>query len=172
MKGTGTMADDGNDTSEKLRLVEITLDNYQTVMGLKTRPEDVRFIGGNAEALADCAYVDGFMPRGVYRGDVMVGFVVWGPYHPNENYHAPAQPNVYQLNHVMIDAKFQGQGLGRRLIDLLIRELSFIGDCDRLVLSVDPKNQKAIELYRQADFKEIARDNDGDIVMAHEPQLD
>ncbi len=166
------MADDGNDTSEKLRLVEITLDNYQTVMGLKTRPEDVRFVGDNASALADCAYVDGFMPRGLYRDDVMVGFVVWGPYHRNEWYQEPAEPNAYQLNHIMIDARFQGQGLGRKLVDLLIKELSFIGDCDRIVLSVSPDNTKAIELYRQAGFKDLSTDNDGDIVMSREPQPD
>jgi diamine N-acetyltransferase len=166
------MADDNKDETPVLRLVEVTLDNYRDVMALETTPQQVRFFGDNAEALADCVFVEGFTPRAAQLGDDVVGLVVWGPYHPDERYRDPPEPNVYQLDHVMLDVNYQGRGLGRKLIELAIQELSFIGDCNRIVLAVDPSNAKAIELYRRAGFKECGRDAENDLLMDRDPILD
>jgi RimJ/RimL family protein N-acetyltransferase len=166
------MADTTEDTTPVLRLVEITLANYRGVMALETTPEQVCFVADNAEALADCIYVEGFTPRAAMLGDDVVGLVVWGPYYPDERYQEPPEPNVYQLDHVMLDINFQGQGLGCKLIDLAVKELSFIGDCNRIVLAVEPANARAIKVYRRAGFKECGRDHENHILMDREPILD
>jgi len=166
------MSDAGQDNAPDLRLVEVSLDNLYQVLALQTTPEQAGFVGTNAESLAECAYIEGFRPRAVYLGDEVIGLVVWGPYYPNLGYQDPPEPETYILDHLMIDARYQGQGFGRRLIQLAIGELSFIGDCHRIVLSVEAANKSAVELYRQAGFTECGRDQDGDILMERAPELE
>jgi diamine N-acetyltransferase len=165
------MSDASQASGPELRLVEVTLDNFHDVMALQTAPEQAGFVGSNAESLAECAYIEGFVPRAVCLNDDIVGLVVWGPYYPDLRYNEPPEQQTYILDHVMIDARFQGRGFGRRLVELALGEISFIGDCQRIVLKVETDNRKAIELYRQAGFSECGRDQDGDLIMERAPDL-
>jgi len=166
------MSDASQASGPELRLVEVTLDNFHDVMALQTAPEQAGFVGSNAESLAECAYIEGFTPRAVCLGDEIVGMVTWGPYYPDTKYQESPEQNTYILDHLMIDVRYQGRGLGVKLIDLAVVELSFIGDCERIVLSVDKANEKAKELYLKAGFAKRSSDHEGDILMERGPKLD
>ena len=62
----------------------------------------------------------------------------------------------YSLWRLMIDKKYQGQGLGKQTIDAviaLIRTFSF-GEAKKVWLSYEPENARARDIYRRYGFVE------------------
>jgi GNAT superfamily N-acetyltransferase len=63
---------------------------------------------------------------------------------------------ICEMKRLFLRDKFRGKGLGRRLIDGVIREAKQIG-YDRMRLdTLPPKMNDAIALYRSYGFKQIA----------------
>ncbi len=57
---------------------------------------------------------------------------------------------------IAVDPKFQGRGLGRKLLDRCLKEARSQG-CDRFSLEVRADNHPAITLYRNSGYKIIGR---------------
>jgi ribosomal-protein-alanine N-acetyltransferase len=55
-----------------------------------------------------------------------------------------------------VDPDRQGEGLGRRLLDALLAEAERRG-CAQVFLEVRADNERALELYRRADFAQVGR---------------
>lgn len=51
-----------------------------------------------------------------------------------------------------IDERYQGRGLGKLLLDALIRHLTQIYDCRRIYLSLFEDNVHALRLYQKFGF--------------------
>jgi [ribosomal protein S18]-alanine N-acetyltransferase len=61
------------------------------------------------------------------------------------------RPHEYEIHTIGVDPTFQGQGIGRRLLDALLR---YAGNAP-VYLEVRTDNAPAIALYRSAGFVEI-----------------
>jgi [ribosomal protein S18]-alanine N-acetyltransferase len=61
------------------------------------------------------------------------------------------RPYEYEIHTIGVDPAFQGQGIGRRLLDALLD----YADGDDVVLEVRTDNAPAIALYRSAGFVEV-----------------
>lgn len=57
---------------------------------------------------------------------------------------------------IAVDPKFQGRGLGRKLLDRCLREARNHG-CDRFSLEVRADNKPAIALYKKSGYEIVGR---------------
>jgi diamine N-acetyltransferase len=89
----------------------------------------------------------------------MVGFLM---YEPRGN-------EVVSLHRFMIDAKFQGQGMGRQAMELALEEI-FLEGMKTIYLSFRPENVAARNLYESLGFIYELTEPDGEIVYRFGPK--
>lgn len=89
----------------------------------------------------------------------MVGFVLFD----NEKY----SDGYYWILRFMIDARFQGKGIGRLAIRELIHTLESRKDCHQIRVSHVPHNLAVNRLYKDVGFIETGeREDNGDVILA------
>src|SRR5215212_10687764 len=104
----------------------ITWENFRTVLGLTLHPGQEKFVTDKAVSIA-MAYVEPtFVPLGVYAGDDLVGFTMYGQ-HPNTD--------AWWVIRLMIDRKRQGKGYGRAAMEALIETMAELVGCEEIVTS-------------------------------------
>jgi diamine N-acetyltransferase len=147
-----------------VELRPITTENFRAVIKLAVGPDQSDFVAPNVVGIAETHIYPDAEPRAVYAGDEAVGFVLFHPVDKDK----PAEGHC--IVRLMIDHRFQGQGLGRQAleaaVDWIIRERG----ADRVRLSVVPSNEKARGLYRSAGFVETGELDDGELVMVRSLQ--
>jgi diamine N-acetyltransferase len=92
------------------RLEPVTQENVRAVCDLRVAPAQESFVTPNAVSLAEAYVYPEAWCRAVYSGDELVGFVML--------HDVPTGPG-YMLWRLMIDARFQGRGFGRQVVDLV-----------------------------------------------------
>ena len=103
---------------EGLRLVEITADNYLTVLRLEVTENQRQFVDSNAVSLVQGHYHDSAWFRAVYEDDRAVGFLML--HDPRRDPEAdPSERSRLFVWRLMIDRAHQRRGLGRRIIQIL-----------------------------------------------------
>ena len=65
---------------------------------------------------------------------------------------AEAKPDGYFLAHIAVLPKYEGRGLGRRMLQRA-EERARLGGFDRITLTVDADNERAIDMYRRAGWE-------------------
>ena len=118
-------------------LREITDANRGDVERLRVAPEQVDYVAPNAESLLEAAATPNARPwyRAVYLDDVPVGFVMISDGIPDT---FPEYLGPYYLWRLMIDARWQGQGLGTAALDLVVDYVRSRPDARRLLSSLVP----------------------------------
>ena len=90
----------------------VTQENWQTLIGLKVREDQRRFVASNLYSIAQAQFGDEFeghwdlFAYGIYDSDVPVGFLMYG-----FNFLYPKHQAYIQR--LMVDENFQGKGFGR-----------------------------------------------------------
>ena len=79
---------------------------------------------------------------------------------------------ICEMKRLFLRAEFRGHGLGRRLIETIIREAKQIGYERMRLDTLPPKMNDAIGLYRSYGFKEIASYYDNPVPGAIFMELD
>ena len=121
--------------SERVTLRAITSGDRQAVEDLRVLPEQENFVDGVRRSLAEAAAKPDARPwcRGIYAGEVPVGFVMLADGVPPGNDDIPWR---YYLWRFLIDARFQGRGYGRAALDEVVAYLRGKPDADLLVTGV------------------------------------
>lgn len=126
-----------------ITLREINAENWRECIGLRVREEQARFVATNENALA-LAYAHSEMrPKGIYANETMVGFLM---------YAKDPDDGLYYINRLMIDARHQGNGYGRRALILLADHLASMG-AETLDILHKPDNHFAVRIYREIGFE-------------------
>jgi diamine N-acetyltransferase len=143
----------GNQTLIHLR--EITLDNWETCISLKTTPEQSRFVAANVYSLAESKFQKQLVPLAIYAGETMVGFVMYG---------LDPDDNNYWIYRLMIDANHQRRGYGRAALVQVIKRLNQTEGCDKIVIGYKPENVQADILYASLGFEKTGEMLFGELI--------
>jgi diamine N-acetyltransferase len=105
--------------SNPVSLREITAANRREIEQLSVTPEQSSYVASNAESLLEAAETPDACPwyRGVYAGDVPVGFVMISDGIADGH---PEYLGPYFLWRLMIDTRWQRRGYGTAALDLVV----------------------------------------------------
>lgn len=140
-------------------LRKITQENFIDAFHLKLAPGQDRFVSHPIRSLAQAyVYREQCQPFGIYKGDVMVGYVM-----VIYDYDIPE----YDIWHMMMDESNQGRGYGSVALD---RVLDYIktkpfGASDRVTLTCNRENLPALTLYKSKGFTETGAADEDEIEL-------
>lgn len=146
----------------ELHFEPVTETNRETVLKLGILPGQKPYIETVAQCLSEADENEIWRPVGIYHGDLLVGFAMYGFF--LEEY--PPEGRLW-LDRLLIDARYQGRGYGREALIGLLERLSREYPGRDVYLSVIKGNDVAVHLYEQFGFRFIGeKDIHGEDVMA------
>ena len=150
-------------------LREIGWDNLHAVLALDVDPAQQQFVASNAVSIAEAHFNPGAWFRAVYADDLLVGFVMlFDPTIPGAIASDPVEPTDMVLWRLMIDRRYQRQGLGRRILDAVREHIASLGRFRRLLTSYVPGPGDPKGFYLSYGFTETGRhwDNGTEVEIA------
>lgn len=131
-----------------INLRKITEENFIDAFNLKLGDGQEKYVSHPVRSLAQAyVYRDQCQPFGIYNDDEMVGYVM-----VIYDYDIPE----YDIWHMMIDEKHQGKGYGKAAIEQVLAYIKTkpFGDSNRVTLTCNMDNTKALALYQNMGFLE------------------
>jgi diamine N-acetyltransferase len=134
-------------------LEPITQDNWVACINLNVSEiqQQRHAVAPNVTSLAQAYGEPWWIPLGVYAGNTMVGFVMYG--------RRPGTAINYILR-LMVDALYQGRGYGRAVLAAVIARIRE-QDSGEIQLDYDHNDPIAVRLYTAAGFRMIEQNEDG-----------
>lgn len=125
-------------------LRDITKDTFFEFCQLSVSEQQKNFVDSVAESMAEANFTASAWFQGIYADETPVGFLMLDD-----------QPDIskYYIWRFMIDQRFQGIGLGRQALDLLIKYVRTRPNATELLTSVMLMEGGALEFYRKAGFE-------------------
>ena len=154
-----------------VQLRKVDAGNIWKLVALEVDESQENFVATNTQSILEayCAITGGSvaLPSGIYDGDTPVGFAMIG-FGDGDWEDAPAAAHGnYSLWRLMIDKRFQNRGYGRAAMEEILKFIrSFpCGKAEYCMLSYEPENTVARELYHSFGFRENG-EMDGDEIVA------
>lgn len=144
-------------------LREITAETVRSICDLRVAPSQEAFVDPNATSLAEAHVSPRAWFRAIYADETPVGFVMLKE--PETSAVAGPDPAAPFLWRLMIVADRQGQGIGRRTLDLVIAEIRQRYGATELLTSCVPGDGSPCGFYRALGFAETGEIDDSEIVM-------
>jgi len=132
-----------------ITLQSITKTNFEAILELKVAEAQQSFVASNAYSLAQASFNVEHLPSAIFRDDQPVGFVML--YDETQLETVPEKPDV-AIERLMVDERFQGQGIGREALKLVIEEVRARNKFSELFLCINPENDGGEKLYREVGF--------------------
>jgi diamine N-acetyltransferase len=142
----------------KVRLAEVTADNWWAVVRLRLAPDQEDLVVSNVYSLAESKFDPDARPRAVYAGKRVVGFLM---YDVGRGKGKSRKASVYRF---MIDRKHQGKGYGRAALELALAEIKEIPRIKKVSIRYMPSNPVAKPFYGSFGFVEAGLDDDGEMI--------
>ena len=144
--------------SSAVSLEQITADTLHEIIDLQVSVPQQRYVASNAVSIAEAHFNPGGWFRGVYLDDRPVGFVMlFNPTIPGAIASDPVEPTDMVLWRLMIDRRYQRQGLGRRTLDLVRDHIAAMGSFRRLLTSYVPGPDGPEGFYLSYGFTKTGR---------------
>jgi diamine N-acetyltransferase len=144
-----------------INIRKITEENFIDAFNLKLGEGQEKFVSHPIRSLAQAyVYRDQCQPFGIYNDDdEMVGYVM-----VIYDYDIPE----YDIWHMMIDEAHQGKGYGKSALKQVMDyiETKPFGNSDRVTLTCNLENDKALELYHGLGFKETGVVDEDEIELS------
>ena len=141
-----------------IRLEDVTADNWEDVVDLEVADDQEDLVAENAYSLAESKFNPHAIPKAIYAGCKLVGFAMY------ERLVEEGEPRTFSIYRFMIDKSHQGKGYGRTALGKIIEDIRSAPDCERITICYVPKNKAARKFYASLGFKEIGRDEDGEMI--------
>jgi diamine N-acetyltransferase len=148
--------------SDRVTLREITAETVRAVVKLAVAENQTKFVASNGMSLAQALFAPEAWYRAIYLDDELVGFVMLSDDSLLDP--PPEQPEV-GLWRFMVDARYQGQGVGRAALQLIIDHVRRKGRFEKLSLSYVPEDGGPEAFYRSFGFLPTGEIDDGEVVM-------
>lgn len=145
-------------------LREITADTVRKVLWLSVGPGQERFVAPNAVSLAQALFSPEAWYRAVYRGEELVGFVMVSD---EKDKQPPKEKPEIGLWRLMVDQRYQGQGIGAQIVRLVADHARSRG-YDKLFTSYVPGPDGPEKFYLGLGFMPTGEVDHGEVVAALE----
>ncbi|ATP39022.1 spermidine acetyltransferase [Solibacillus sp. R5-41] len=126
---------------------DVTQENVQEILNLRVGEAQQNFIETTRQCLDEAKECANFKPVGLYSDSCLIGFAMYG--HFSEG----GEKGRVWLDRFLIDAKYQGFGYGKTMLNAMIQKLVDEFSCNDIYLSVYEENKAAIRLYEKFDFR-------------------
>jgi len=143
-------------------LREITAETVRQITSLSVSPEQQRFVASNAVSLAQALFSPDAWYRAIYADDTPAGFLML--YDESLRTRPPVRPQV-ALWRFMVDARFQGQGIGAAALDQLIAHVRNKALFSSLLVSYVPAPGCPEQFYLRAGFRHTGKIDNGEVVL-------
>lgn len=138
--------------------------NRASLEALRTFPDQTGFIESVRDCLAEADDDMRWRPVGIYDGQTLVGFAMYGCFEGPEG-------RVW-LDRLLIDKAYQGGGYGKAAVAALLERLRREYGPQNIYLSVYGEDRRAIRLYEKAGFSFNGElDAKGERVMVYRPEV-
>ncbi|MFT3957062.1 MAG: GNAT family N-acetyltransferase [Piscinibacter sp.] len=144
------------------QLREITADTVRRVTSLSVHDDQRHLVATNAESLAEALFAPEAWYRAIYADDELAGFVML--YDESLRSPPPEEPRV-GVWRFMIDARFQGKGIGRSALLQVIEHVRSKAGFATLELSYVPGPRSPEQFYLGLGFEPTGRVHDGEVVL-------
>jgi diamine N-acetyltransferase len=141
-----------------ITLREITRDNWRTCVALSVAPDQQRFVASNAKSLLQYFYqdpTDTFVPFGIYDGDTMVGFTMYGQSDLDGR-------TFWEIWRLMVDERYQRKGYGRAALLQMIALMRDRLRMNEIYIMFLLDNSAAQTLYESVGFVDTGMVDDGE----------
>ena len=141
----------------------VTKENWQTLIDLKVREDQTKFVASNLYSIAQAQFGDEYQghwdlfPFGIYDGDEPVGFLMYA-----FNFEHPREQAYVQR--LMVDEKFQGKGYGKFAMQKALEIFQADERIKNVAISYEPDNDGARKLYASLGFVETGETVDDEVV--------
>jgi RimJ/RimL family protein N-acetyltransferase len=137
-----------------LRVVPVDADVRPGVLALCVQENQLPFVGHVADSLADVAVCPGSEALALVLDDTVVGYVRIDRRAAALGDH-PLADGAVALRSFMIDGGRQGEGLGGRALDAIHAYVAGRHpDRERILLTVNERNEGAVHVYRRAGYRD------------------
>lgn len=152
-----------------MELRKVDDDNLRSIVNLSVREDQKNFVASNTKSILQ-AYTAIMadrvaLPFGLYDGEELVGFVMFG-YDGYEEGDPEFIKGSYAIWRFMIDEKYQGKGYGKKAMVACLEYLRTYpcGEAKYCWLSYEPENVVAKKLYNSFGFKETGDVIGGEVI--------
>jgi diamine N-acetyltransferase len=144
-------------------LREIDETNWLECVELQPADGQEDFIPSNLFSIAQSKFYPHWHVVGVYDGDTMVGFAMYG---------LDLTDNSMNLIRLMIDAQHQGRGYGGGALAAILAAIKQQYGPQTIWLSISPRNTAAERLYRRFGFavEQTGLETDDEIFLCLRPE--
>jgi diamine N-acetyltransferase len=148
------MSDPTKDSVVALR--EVNEDTVRTICNLSVTEDQRRFVAPNAVSIAQAHFSKHAWFRAIYAGETPVGFLMLED--------QPKKPEYY-LWRMMVDARYQRLGFGRRAMHLLIEHVRTRPRATELLTSVVQEDGGPQAFYERLGFALTGEYEEGEAMM-------
>ena len=138
----------------EVTLRDVTRENWKECARLKVADEQAAFVAPNLWSLAESRFETHCVPQGIYDGEEMVGFAMYG-----------VEEGTGWLIRLMVDRTHQGRGAGRAATLEVIRRLGTDPAVQRIRLGCVETNEGAAGLYRSLGFVDTGEREHNEMIM-------
>ena len=140
----------------EVTLREVTKETVRKVIDLEVGEHQNGFVAPNAVSIAEAYFEPKAWFRAIYADEEPVGFLML--------YDDPDTPRYYVWR-MMIDAENQGNGYGRRAMELLIEYVRGRPGATEIVLSYVPGEGTPQPFYEKLGFVDTGEERHGEMLM-------
>ena len=151
-----------NIVAAQVSLREITSETVRAVTKLSVAESQKGFVAPNAVSLAQALFAPEAWYRAIYRAEELVGFVMLED--ESQGTPPPEKPGI-GVWRFMIDARFQGQGIGRAALLKVIEHVRSREIFETLELSYVPGPGCPEPFYLRLGFRHTGRVDGGEVIL-------
>ena len=140
----------------RVQFREITADTVREICALSVQENQNLFVTANATSIAEAYFSKHAWLRAIYSDSVPVGFIMLDE-RPEEA--------EYFLWRFMIDKRFQGRGIGRQAIQLLLTHVKSRPNSSELFTSVVQAKGGPEAFYKNMGFELTGEYEEGEALM-------
>ncbi|MBQ9228148.1 MAG: GNAT family N-acetyltransferase [Eubacterium sp.] len=145
-----------------IHLEDITRENWRQATFVTTDPErkcplDEEWVSSAAFSIVQSVYEPEWKSRLIMDDDTVIGFAFYGWWEVKK---APL------FCRYMIDIDYQGKGYGKRALPVIVDEMMTAYKTDRILLTLEQDNQRAVKLYTGFGFAPTGETFEGEEIYS------